>query len=85
MEKGKLVTKGSDELPLLKQGNRSWGKDGKENVCAYVCVLLCFDNKSKKRTADKKASDPLKGLQLFDLNKMVFSWVRGMYAVFFPH
>lgn len=54
-------------------------------MCVYVCVLLCFDNKSKKRTADKKASDPLKGLQLFDLNKMVFSWVRGMYAVFFPH
>lgn len=34
-----------------------------------MCVLLCFENKSKKRTADKKASNPLKGLQLFDLKK----------------
>lgn len=53
-------------------------------MCAYMWVLLCFENKSKKRTADKKASDPLKGLlQLFDSKKLVFSWDRGMYAVFF--
>lgn len=50
-----------------------------------MCVLLCFENKSKKRTADKEASDPLKCLQLFDLEKLVFSWDRGIYAGFFPY
>lgn len=50
---------------------------------AYTCVLLCIENKSKRRTADKKASDPLKGLQLFGSKKLVFSWDRGMYAGFF--
>lgn len=54
-------------------------------MCAYMCVLLSFENKSKKRRADKKASNSLKGLQPFDSKKLIFSWDGGMYAGFFPH
>lgn len=50
-----------------------------------MCVLLSFENKSEERTAATKPSDPPRGLQHFDLKKLVFPWDRGMYAGFFPH
>ena len=52
-------------------------------VHAYICVLLCFENKSEERTAGMKASNPLKDLQHFDLKKLVFPWNGGCMQLFF--